>query len=1118
MKTIRVAAPFKIDLGMFFSMICATGAVCLVFTAVPALPQVSGALLSGTVTDSTDAAVAGAQVVIRNVSTGIERKAVSDSNGLYSAPNLIPGIYDLTVKATGFTTERRQGVVLNVGATKVVDCKLQVGAVTAQVEVQDVAPLLQLGTSESTAIVDSPTVRELPLNGRSWTDLAALQPGVVLMEDSFNAASGLDRGLKGFGAQLSISGGRPVQNNYRLDGVSVNDYANGGPTNVLGGALGVDAIQEFSVITSNYSAQYGRTSGGVVNAITRSGTNEFHGSAYEFFRDSALDARNYFDYDTNGNPYKAPFRRHQFGGSAGGPIVKDRTFIFGDYEGIRQSKGIATQAIVPSAAARSGNLSTGTVVVDPAAAKYLQLYPLPNVSSVGGDAGIFSFTAQQEFNEDFFTTKVDHSFSEKNSLSGTYLFDNTPFSAPDGMDLTRKGHHIRRQFAVFGGTHVFSPTLLNSFHVGANRVAASINQNMSVVNQFATDTSFAAIPGQGPARIFMNGFSLMPGGVGGAAHVFHGFTSYQAYDDVFLTRGTHSFKFGVSLENIRNDTTSFQGAGDWTFGSLSAFLTNKPLSFVGTLVGFATPRDVHQLVVGTYIQDDWRVRKNLTLNLGLRYEAATVPSEVHGKYVTLLDLTAPQAKIGGQLFPNPTLHNFEPRLGFAWDPMGDSRTVVHGSAGMFDVLPLPYVMDLLEPNAAPFSEVGFVQSGLNGKFYAGGFPLLTPQTLGSAYVQQNPHRNYVMTWSLNVQRQVTENLGVVVGYVGSHAVHQQFKVDDSDMTLPHPTPYGYVFPYSTTGSPSPTLNPAFGDIRSLWWNGISSYEGLQVGATKRLSKGVQLQGSFTWSKSLDNSSSGAGSDSYGNSLSSLHWYDLAANKSLSDYNTARVFTLSTIWEVPAPSISSAFGEKLLKGWELGTIFTAQDGQPFTVLLGGDVLGQNSSDPFSFPSRVGGPGCRSMVDPGNVAQYIKLQCFSMPTTPDLASWNANCNPAPPTLLDSNGIQIRLNNPQNPALDGAGWLPPLPCFNLRGNARRNILVGPGFANLDFSIYKNTALFSDRFTTQFRVEFFNVLNHTNFQGPLSNNVLFDQTGAPVAGAGTLTQTTHDSREIQIALKLLW
>ena len=542
-------------------MICATGAVCLVFTAVPALPQVSGALLSGTVTDSTDAAVAGAQVVIRNVSTGIERKAVSDSNGLYSAPNLIPGIYDLTVKATGFTTERRQGVVLNVGATKVVDCKLQVGAVTAQVEVQDVAPLLQLGTSESTSIVDSHTVRELPLNGRSWTDLAALQPGVVLMEDSFNAASGLDRGLKGFGAQLSISGGRPVQNNYRLDGVSVNDYANGGPTNVLGGALGVDAIQEFSVITSNYSAQYGRTSGGVVNAITRSGTNEFHGSAYEFFRDSALDARNYFDYDTNGNPYKAPFRRHQFGGSAGGPIVKDRTFVFGDYEGIRQSKGIATQAIVPSAAARSGNLSTGTVVVDPAAAKYLQLYPLPNVSSVGGDAGIFSFTAQQEFNEDFFTTKVDHSFSEKNSLSGTYLFDNTPFSGPDGMDLTRKGHHIRRQFAVAGGTHVFSPTLLNSFHIGANRVAASINQNMSVVNQFATDTSFAAIPGQGPARIFMNGFSLMPGGVGGAAHVFHGFTSYQAYDDVFLTRGTHSFKFGVSLENIRNDTTSFSGCG-----------------------------------------------------------------------------------------------------------------------------------------------------------------------------------------------------------------------------------------------------------------------------------------------------------------------------------------------------------------------------------------------------------------------------------------------------------------------------------------------------------------------------------------------------------------------------
>src|ERR1700724_1170975 len=363
MKTIRVPAMV----------------VLLVFTVAPVFAQVSGALLSGTVTDPSGAAVSRAQVLIRNVSTGIERTAVSDSNGLYSAPNLIPGVYNLTVKAPGFSTEQRQGIVLNVGATKVVDCALHVGQVTEQVLVQDVAPMLQLGTSESTAIVDSRTVRELPLNGRSWTDLAALQPGVVLMADSFNASSGLDRGLKGFGAQLSISGGRPVQNNYRLDGVSVNDYANGGPTNVLGGALGVDAIQEFSVITSNYSAQYGRTSGGVVNAVTKSGSNGLHGSAYEFIRNSALDARNYFDFNSAGNPARPPFRRNQFGGSLGGPISKGHTFFFGDYEGIRQSKGIATQAIVPSIAARAGNLTGGHVNVDPAAAKYLALYPLPNL-------------------------------------------------------------------------------------------------------------------------------------------------------------------------------------------------------------------------------------------------------------------------------------------------------------------------------------------------------------------------------------------------------------------------------------------------------------------------------------------------------------------------------------------------------------------------------------------------------------------------------------------------------------------------------------------------------------------------------------------------------------------
>jgi len=1077
----------------------ALGLVALAMTLPfggPALAQVTGATLSGTITDPSGAALSGAEVSIKNISTKITRIALTDKQGLYTAPNLLPGSYEITVTAPGFTTAARTGITLNVGVDQIIDVRMRLGQVNQTVEVNESAPIVQLGSAELTTVVESRTVRDLPLNGRSWTELAALQPGVVRFQSSFNAANGLDRGLKGFGAQLSISGGRPVQNNYRLDGVSVNDYANGGPTNVLGGALGVDAIQEFSVITSNYTAQYGRTSGGVINAITKSGSNGFHGSAYEFFRNSVLDARNYFDYDPSGRPYRAPFQRHQFGGSVGGPIVKNRTFIFGDYEGILQSKGIATQAIVPSVAARQGDLSSGHVNVDPSAAKYLPLYHVPNVpAAAGNDTGIYSFTGQQTLNENFFTTRIDHAVSAQNSISGTYMFDNNPYSAPDQLNLTLKGHHIRRQLAVVEWTHIFNPTLLNSLHIGGSRIAALVNSDMGAINPLAADKSLAAVPGQNAARIFMNGIlTIENGGVGGAAAVVHGYNSLQAYDDAFMTRGTHSLKFGVALENIRNNTAPTRGSGDWTFGSLSDFLTNKPLSFVANL-NAASPHNVRQTIVGTYVQDNWRVRKNLTLDLGMRYEFATVPYEVFNKYVTLLNLTDSKPKIGGQLFANPTFRNFEPRLGFAWDPRGDFKTVVHGAFGVFDVLPLPYVMDLLEANAAPSIQIGAVRTGLDGTFYAGGFPLLNAQTLNTASVQQHPGRNYVMTWNLNVQRQFTKNLAVIVGYMGSRGVHQQFKVDDSDMTLPTLTSAGYVFPYSRdpTVTTLPTLNPNFGAIRSLWWNGGSSYHSLQVGATKRLSKGVQFQGSYTWSKSLDTSSSGAGSDSYGNSLSSLHWYDQRLNKSYSDFNTPRVLSLSTIWELPATHGSAIMANKLLSGWELGSILTAQDGQPFTVLIGGDPLGQNSSDPFAFPNRLGGPDCKSLVNSGNINSYIKVQCFSMPTAPSQDFYNQFCNPS--TSFPT-------------------------CINLLGNARRNILSGPGFVNLDFSIYKNTTFkrVSDTFSTQLRVEFFNVLNHPNFQAPLSSNTIFDSGGQPQVGAGAILGTTNDSREIQLAFKVVW
>src|SRR5947208_2041835 len=326
-------------------------AICF---SAPAQRQAGGGSPSATIPDPSCRLVPAEFITIQSISTGITTTVTTNSDGYYTAANLLPGEYQVTVSAKGFATEVRKGISLTVGAQQVIALTLQVGsAAKTVVEVTAEAPAVQLASSDISAVVTANTVRELPLNGRSWTDLAALQPGVDTIQTQPTFATGADRGNRGFGQQLTISGARPQQNNYRLDGVSLNDYANGAPGSVMGGNLGVDAIQEFSVLTSNYSAEYGKTSGGVVNAVTRSGTNSFHGSAYEFLRNSALDARNFFEDPT---APKAPFKRNQFGGAVGGPIIQNRTFFFADFEAIRQSTGIAVVDTVPSNAARAGLL------------------------------------------------------------------------------------------------------------------------------------------------------------------------------------------------------------------------------------------------------------------------------------------------------------------------------------------------------------------------------------------------------------------------------------------------------------------------------------------------------------------------------------------------------------------------------------------------------------------------------------------------------------------------------------------------------------------------------------------------------------------------------------------
>jgi hypothetical protein len=1112
-------------------------AVAISLTMSPrAHAQVAGATLTGTVKDSSGAFIPNAQVVITDVATGVTRTISADGAGLYAAPNLLPATYEIRVSATGFSTEVQKGVTLTVGAQQVLDFTMRVGQMSQMVEVTTEAPTVELTSSELGATVNSTTVRELPLNGRSWTDLANLQPGVVVATS--HAAVDVNRG---YGAQLSISGARPQQNNYRLDGISINDYSNGGPGSVLGQNLGVEAIQEFSVLTSNYSAEYGKTSGGVVNAISRSGTNQFHGSAYEFLRNSALDSPGYFD-----NGVAPPFRRNQFGASAGGPIRKDRTFIFGDYEGIRQSLGTTTLSGVPSANARQGILefpggpttfpsgcnSTNNptdpnqcqLAVDPAVQKYLPFFHLPN-GAVSGNIGEYVFTRQAVVNENYFTTRVDQKISDKDSLFGTYVYDYSPLTQPDILNNVLQQSIAKRQIAAVEENHIFGPTASNSLRFGYNRDRTNAVQAIQALNPVADDTSQGWAPGYAPPRITCCNLNTVPGF---APPTFsYSWNAYQVYDDAFVTRGLHTIKFGVGVERDQlNETTATADyLGTFKFASMSAFLTNNAKSVVGSIPGLVSPRYMRISIVGAYLQDDWRIRPRLTLNLGLRYEMSTVPSETKGKITNLptLESALPDCGIlvagcGGvaPYFSNPTLRNFEPRVGFAWAPFGNGKTAVRGGFGMFDVLPMLYTTVTLNGRGAPFYELGSSTSAaqLAGNFPGGALPAIQASTppLEYGFVEHNPKRNYVMQWNLNVQHEFA-GLTATVGYVGSRGVHQAFRADDANTVVPTLTSAGYVYP-SPIGSGS-LVNPNsnVGAIRYLSWPGGSSYNAMQIGVLKRMSRGLQIQGSYTWGKSIDNNSGVVAGDTFGNGIGSLPWFDMKVNRALSDYNVGRTLVINTSWLIPALKTDSSVLGWAANGWEFGAIFKANDGPPFTPTFGtdGDPLGIGSTDPWDLPDRLRGSGCDSLVNPGNPSNYIKTQCFSIPSAPTMAFWTANCDPMPP--IGPKGAPTPVPFPE--------------CFNLRGNAGRNSIPGPGLMNLDFSIFKNNYIrrISESFNVQFRAEIFNILNHPNFSLPISpdNTDIFDSTGAPLdppndGAAGVLKSTTTESREIQFALKVIW
>ena len=1104
--------------------------------SIPAAGQVTGATLSGIVSDPSGSGVASAGVSIRNTNTELNRQVTTTSAGFYSAPSLPPGTYDVTVTAPGFTRAVQSGVTLTVGAQQQLNISLALGALNETITVVAAPPDVQTGSSTISATVDSRTVRELPLNGRDWTSLATLEPGVVSIPNQATTSFSANKGNRGFGNQMSNSGHRANENAYRVNGISINDYSNAAPGGATGVNLGVDAIQEFSVLTTGYTAEYGRTSGAVINAIMKSGTNELHGTAFGFDRNSVFDSRNFFDPASI-----PPFRRVQFGASAGAPVIRNRTFIFGAYEGIRQSSSSSGTIRVPDSASRA--------LAVPAIVPYLALWPVaPAGSPDANGIQTVNVSVPTSAHESYVTTRVDHRLSGKDALAFSYFFDSGPQEQADPLGNTVHQVFSRRQMLSAEDTHIFSPSFIDTFRVGFSRVIGDINTPVSG-DAVSVDKALAIAPGAlAPPQIPVSG--LTPAfGLGGFNQFKHAWNSLQLYDDAFLIRGNHSVKFGFIFERMQyNVLEQLSPNGRMNaYPSLAAFLSNAPIKLNALAPGGSHEVGFRESLFAGYIQDDWRARPNLTLNAGLRYEMTTrptnsttvpgytvagytVPTAGFQEIISLSNCTPGTTACGpvgldSPIINNPTVMNFEPRFGFAWDPGKNGKTAVRGGFAMFDVLPLPYEFGLNTSATAPFQIIGADSKATLGTGAPDPNVVFNPQAIRNRFIDAYPKRADVLNWNVNVQRELRPGWTLLAGYVGSRSIHLSVASDDINLVPPVAVSgVGYVIPCNPSAlSPGNTcanqqtgtrIDSNWGGgagIRPVLFDGTSSYRSFQAQLKKSLSHGVQGQMSYTLGKCMDRSSAPVTGDTYLNSIAVPLLLASGIRSGACDFDIRQVFIGNFIWQVPAPKSSPAFLSRLIGDWEIGSIVTRMTGAPFTATVGGgsDVLGTGFNGDYSMDFASLTPGC----DPihGGV-NYLNTGCFTPPTAP--ASL--------PAATAANPLGCAPNS--FPAYASAPPQGQQFCSNVAGNSKRNQLYGPGLVTWDLSLYKNIPVkrISESFNIQFRAEFFNLLNHTNFLSPGflntfgQNNSIFDAKGNSLPTA--LNQTSTTARQIQFGLKLAW